>query len=288
MTCSAFSRARWRAGTSSSYALAAVGPVDDLDVPAVGLVALGDVLGQRDVGVVLDRDLVLVVDQGEVAELLGAGDRGRLGRTRPPRCRRRWPGSRRGGRRRTRPARRWGRAGRARGVPPSPCRPRCRCPGRAGRWWSRRRRCGRTPGGPGSCCPRCAATAGPRAPGPSHRGRAGCRGSGWSGRRRARTGRGRASAGRPGCGASPSGTAGTPPGARLIAVPGWPLPTFCTASIARTRTVSTAFVVEIGPVECAHRGPLRAGRGSVRGLDGFASPASLLMRGDRLRAAPVP
>src|SRR6476661_6267303 len=30
-------------------------------------------------------------------------------------------------------------------------------------------------------------------------------------------------------------------GARLIAVPGWPLPTFSTASAARTRTVSTAF-----------------------------------------------
>lgn len=29
-------------------------------------------------------------------------------------------------------------------------------------------------------------------------------------------------------------------GARLIAVPGWPFPTFCTASAARTRTVSTA------------------------------------------------
>ncbi len=29
-------------------------------------------------------------------------------------------------------------------------------------------------------------------------------------------------------------------GARLIAVPGWPLPTFCTASAANTRTVSTA------------------------------------------------
>src|SRR5690606_8000604 len=29
-------------------------------------------------------------------------------------------------------------------------------------------------------------------------------------------------------------------GARLIAVPGWPLPTFCTASAARTRAVSTA------------------------------------------------
>ena len=29
-------------------------------------------------------------------------------------------------------------------------------------------------------------------------------------------------------------------GARLIAVPGWPLPTFCTESMASTRTVSTA------------------------------------------------
>ena len=78
------------------------------------------------------------------------------------------------------------------------------------------------------------------APAPSRRGRAGCRGSGSSGRRRARTGPGRASAGRPGCAASPSGTAGRPPGARLIAVPGCPLPTFCTASIASTRMVSTA------------------------------------------------
>jgi hypothetical protein len=31
-------------------------------------------------------------------------------------------------------------------------------------------------------------------------------------------------------------------GARLIAVPGWPLPTFCTASAASTRAVSTARV----------------------------------------------
>jgi hypothetical protein len=60
--------------------LAAVGPVDVLHVPAVRRVAGGDVLGEGDVGVVLDRDLVVVVDQGEVAELLDAGDRGGLGR----------------------------------------------------------------------------------------------------------------------------------------------------------------------------------------------------------------
>ena len=50
-----------------------------LDVPAVGLVAGADVLGEGDVGVVLDRDLVVVVDQREVAELLHAGDGRGLG-----------------------------------------------------------------------------------------------------------------------------------------------------------------------------------------------------------------
>ena len=59
--------------------LAGPGPVDALDVPAVGLVALQDVLGEGDVGVVLDGDVVLVVDHHEVAELLVPGERGRLG-----------------------------------------------------------------------------------------------------------------------------------------------------------------------------------------------------------------
>ena len=52
--------------------------VDVLHVPAVGLVALADVLGEGDVRVVLDGDLVVVVDEDEVAQLLGAGDRRRL------------------------------------------------------------------------------------------------------------------------------------------------------------------------------------------------------------------
>ena len=60
---------------------AAVGPVDVLDVPAVRRVAGRDVLGEGDVGVVLDRDLVVVVDQRQVAELLVAGERGRLAET---------------------------------------------------------------------------------------------------------------------------------------------------------------------------------------------------------------
>ena len=51
-----------------------------------------------------------------------------------------------------------GRTGRARGGRPSPCRPRCRGPGRAGRWWSRRRGCARARGGPGSASPTAAAT----------------------------------------------------------------------------------------------------------------------------------
>ncbi len=53
-------------------------PVHGLHVPAVGLVAGGHVLGEGDVGVVLDRDLVGVVDRDEVAELLVTGERGGL------------------------------------------------------------------------------------------------------------------------------------------------------------------------------------------------------------------
>ena len=60
--------------------LAGLLPVDGLHVPAVRLVARLDVFGERDVGVVLDRDLVGVVDRDEVAELLVAGERRRLAR----------------------------------------------------------------------------------------------------------------------------------------------------------------------------------------------------------------
>jgi len=58
--------------------VAGVGPVDGLDVPAIRLVALGDVLAEGDVGVALDGDLVGVVDDRQVAQLLGARDRGGL------------------------------------------------------------------------------------------------------------------------------------------------------------------------------------------------------------------
>ena len=107
--------------------------------------------------------------------------------------------------------RRRGRTGRARGGPPSPCRPRCRRPGRAGRWWSRRRRCARARGGPGSASPRCRSALRSSSSGRSRTGRAGCTGSGWSARRRGRTGRGRASSGRSGRAAGTAGTAGRPP-----------------------------------------------------------------------------
>ena len=53
-------------------------PVDVLHVPAVGRVAGADVLGLGDDRVVLDGDPVVVVDHHQVAELLHAGDGGRL------------------------------------------------------------------------------------------------------------------------------------------------------------------------------------------------------------------
>ena len=60
--------------------LRAGAPVDDAHVPAVRLVTLGDVLGEGDVRVVLDRDVVLVIDEGQVAELLVTGEGAGLGR----------------------------------------------------------------------------------------------------------------------------------------------------------------------------------------------------------------
>ena len=58
-------------------AVAVATPVDGLDIPAVGLVALAHVLGERNLRLVLDGDGVLVVDHREVAEFLvprqGAG-----------------------------------------------------------------------------------------------------------------------------------------------------------------------------------------------------------------------
>lgn len=53
--------------------------LDPLHVPAVRLVPLQHVLGERGGGVALDGDVVVVVDEDEVAELLVAGERGRLG-----------------------------------------------------------------------------------------------------------------------------------------------------------------------------------------------------------------
>ena len=52
--------------------------LDLLHVPPVGAVPRGNILAQRDVGVVLDGDLVLVVEHDQIAQLLGAGQRRRL------------------------------------------------------------------------------------------------------------------------------------------------------------------------------------------------------------------
>ena len=74
-------------------------------MPAVGLVALADVLGERERGVALDRDVVVVVERDQPAEAEVAGERRGLGRRRPPAGRRRrrsrtCSGRRSGGRRR--------------------------------------------------------------------------------------------------------------------------------------------------------------------------------------------
>ena len=53
-------------------------PVDVLHVPPVGRVPRRDVLGLGDLRVVLDGDVVVVVDQDQVAELLVGGQGGRL------------------------------------------------------------------------------------------------------------------------------------------------------------------------------------------------------------------
>ena len=52
---------------------AAFSPVHALGVPAIGFVARQDVLGEGDVRVVFDGDVVLVVDHHEVAQFLVAG-----------------------------------------------------------------------------------------------------------------------------------------------------------------------------------------------------------------------
>ena len=49
------------------------------DVPVVGAEAGGDVLGERDVGIALDGDVVVVVEVDDLAEPKRAGEGGRLG-----------------------------------------------------------------------------------------------------------------------------------------------------------------------------------------------------------------
>ena len=189
-----------------------VGPVDGLDVPAVGLVARADVLGERDVGVVLDRDPVGVVDHREVAELLDAGDGRGLARRRPPRCRRRCTARRCGGRTGDAPSAALGSSSprSRRAAIAMPDRVADALAERAGR---------RLDAGGVAELGVAGGLAAPGAQrldvvelaGPSRRGTAAGRASATSGRRRGRSGPGRASSGRPGCAASPSGRAGTPP-----------------------------------------------------------------------------
>ena len=55
-----------------------VGVADPLHVPAIAHEARGDVVVVGDLGVAVDRDVVVVVDPAEVVELLVAGERGGL------------------------------------------------------------------------------------------------------------------------------------------------------------------------------------------------------------------
>ena len=111
----------------------ALPPVDLDDVPAVGLEALADVLAEGDVGVVLDRDLVGVVDDGEVGQLLVPGERAGLGGDALHEVAVGGDAPRRGGRRGS-PGRGVGvEHARAGGAGPSPCPPRRPAPSRAGR-----------------------------------------------------------------------------------------------------------------------------------------------------------
>ena len=125
------------------------------------------------------------------------------------------------------PVRHQGRTGHAPGGRPSPSRPRCRLLAE------------RTSRGLDADRVTVLGMAGVRLPqdryrrrsssvSPYPRGRAGCRGSGSSGRRTARSGRGRARSHRSDRGASTAGRSSAA-GARLMAVPGWPLPALCTS-----------------------------------------------------------
>ena len=156
--------------------------VDPLGVPAVGLVAGQDVLAERDGGVVLDRDVVVVVEDDQVAQLLVSGERRGLARDAflhaavadddvdvvvEQRCAGRGVGV-------EQPALAPSRHRHADAVGDALAeraggRPRCRG-------------CGRARGGPGSASPRCAAPRGRRARGRTRTGTAGSTGSATSAR----------------------------------------------------------------------------------------------------------
>ena len=51
---------------------------DGLDVPVIGLEALGDVFGEGELGGAVERDEVVVVEDDELAEAEGSGERGGL------------------------------------------------------------------------------------------------------------------------------------------------------------------------------------------------------------------
>lgn len=71
-------RDRRREGVDVLDIGAGVREVDSLHLPSVRGVARGDILAERDLGVVLDRDVVGVVEDDQVAQFLVTGERTRL------------------------------------------------------------------------------------------------------------------------------------------------------------------------------------------------------------------
>src|SRR5699024_2494053 len=58
--------------------VAGLQPVDPLDMPAVSFITLLDIFVERNIGVIFNRDLVVVPNDNQVAKLLGTGKRRRF------------------------------------------------------------------------------------------------------------------------------------------------------------------------------------------------------------------
>ncbi len=231
--------------------------------PAVGREAGGDVLAEGERGRAVDRDAVVVVEELELAQAEMTGERGglRSDALHQVAVRGEHPDAVAEHRKAV--------AVEARGEVParrSPCRPRSRSPGRAGRWWFRLPACAPARGVPASASRADGSAAARRAAGRSRRGGAGRRAARRRGRRRGRSGRDRARPGRPGRsagGGSRASRRAAPGRAGRRGGPTWP------------------------PRPCRRRGSAGSGsrRGRSRGSSAWSSRARRERRGFAPRAS---